>query len=862
MPVFRLKHKLLIAFLLVAATAALVGGIAIYVTNRMQAAGDLSHERHTVLLSETAEIMWRFGENMIMSRDSMMADDQTEKANYADRMHANSARISELVKSADKRVESEEIRQLYKEFGVTRVAYNKSRDRVILLDKANRRKEAFRLLRTETAEKAAAEGAALTRIMEANVRRAKEVADENSRLASRANRLMTIIVLAGIGLALGSGIALTRIITRPMKEITEAGELVAVGDTSRSITHRSGDEIGMVAESFRRIMQMLKDRSDLARGIAAGNFDYKVVALSGSDVLGNALGDVVASVKGITQEMESMARSHEAGETDAKIDASRFQGGYRTVAEGINDMVADHMAVNHKAMACVAEFGRGNFDAPLERFPGKKAAINETIEQVRSNLRSLVDDAKTLAAAASEGRLNVRADASRHHGDFRSIIEGFNSAFANIAEPLGRAVEHLEKLSHGINGTRIDRHYKGDLLRLTEAFNQVFETIDQMNASAQLLVESAEAGNLSVRADVSKLQGDWRRIVGGVNATLDAVVGPVHDVEQVLLKLAEGDFSQHLDRQYSGEFNDLKNSLNTMTAQVRSILQEIGSSTQTLAVASQQLGRLSQQMASSADETSSQANAVSSASEQVSRNIQTVAAGAEEMGASIKEIAMNTTSASKVAHDAVRLAQTTNETIAKLGQSSEEIGQVIKVITTIAQQTNLLALNATIEAARAGEAGKGFAVVANEVKELANQTRQATEEISSKIGGIQSDTRESVKAISQISQVISQISDIQGTISSAVEQQSATTSEINRTLGDAASGGAEIARNTAGMAEAARSTTQATHETQQSARSLEEMAANLRELVRRFKYDDTGESTAFPMRQVAWSEAAQSVGVN
>jgi len=301
--------------------------------------------------------------------------------------------------------------------------------------------------------------------------------------------------------------------------------------------------------------------------------------------------------------------------------------------------------------------------------------------------------------------------------------------------------------------------------------------------------------------------------------------------------IASGDLTHpDLKIQSRDELGDLTAAVNKMHGSLKRMILDITQNAVQVASASEELSSTSHQISANSEETSAQANVVSTAAQTVSQNLQTVATGAEEMGASIKEIAKNATEAAKVATGAVKVAETTTITVSKLGESSTEIGQVIKVITSIAQQTNLLALNATIEAARAGEAGKGFAVVANEVKELAKQTAKATEDISRKIEAIQEDTRSGVEAIGQIGTIINQINNLQNTIASAVEEQTATTGEINRNVAEAALGSNEIARNITDVAHTARKTTEGAGHTKSSADDLLNIATELQMLVAQFKY--------------------------
>ncbi|MCW2239895.1 methyl-accepting chemotaxis protein [Azospirillum canadense] len=240
------------------------------------------------------------------------------------------------------------------------------------------------------------------------------------------------------------------------------------------------------------------------------------------------------------------------------------------------------------------------------------------------------------------------------------------------------------------------------------------------------------------------------------------------------------------------------------------------------------------ELSAMADQSKAQAVAVAAATQQASANVQTVATAAEEMSSTIAEISRQVNRSAEVAGHAVGRAQGTNQSIQALAAQAGAIGDVVKLITDIASQTNLLALNATIEAARAGEAGKGFAVVASEVKNLANQTAKATDEIAAQIGGMQQATGEAVQAIAEISDTITQINEIATTIAAAMEEQDAATKEIARNVQQAAHGTEEVSSNISGVEQAAQGTGRAASELSDAADGLAEQATVLSDEVDRF----------------------------
>ncbi|PWJ53005.1 methyl-accepting chemotaxis sensory transducer with TarH sensor [Quadrisphaera granulorum] len=309
---------------------------------------------------------------------------------------------------------------------------------------------------------------------------------------------------------------------------------------------------------------------------------------------------------------------------------------------------------------------------------------------------------------------------------------------------------------------------------------------------------------------------------------------PLARVLAVVEGMAAGrlDARVKLDRQ--DEVGRLAAATDTSLDALSAAMREIRDEATALNASSSSLSSVSVQLSSGAQEAAAQTQVVSAASEEVTVSISTVAAAGEEMTAAIAQIATATSEASQMASSAVAAAGAAGGAIERLGVSSKEIGDVVKLITSIAEQTNLLALNATIEAARAGELGKGFAVVAGEVKELARQTAQATDEIIGKVSATQGDAASAASAVTQIGDVIARIDEVQATIAAAVEEQSATTSEMVRNVTEISTGSEQISANISSIAEGTEQNRASAGMTASAATDVTASAAKLTELTGRF----------------------------
>jgi methyl-accepting chemotaxis protein len=676
-------------------------------------------------------------------------------------------------------------------------------------------------------------------------------------LASR-SLLWTALALAVV-LAVALGIALSRAVARPiallvaeaarLREAVSEGRLDARGE-SAALSPEFRPVIEGINETLDAYERPLRLTVEYVSRIGKGDLPPPITeAFRGDfDRIKASLNDCIAAVHLLVSDATLLARAGVEGRLATRADAARHQGDFRKVVQGVNDTLDAVIGPLNVAARYVDLISKGQVPPAItDSYAGDFNAIKENLNRCIEAVNRLVKDAGALAQAGVEGRLATRADASRHQGDFRRVVEGVNQTLDAVIGPLNVAARYVDEISRGQIPAPITDRYNGDFNAIKENLNTCIAAVNLLVADAGKLVEAAVSGRLSTRADAAKHQGDFRRVVEGVNQTLDAVLAPVVEASAVLEQLARRDLRARMTGSYQGDHARIKEALN---ATGQALEEALG------------------QVASAVDQ-------VSSASTQIASSSQAVAAGASEQAASLEETSTSldsvlaiTRQATDNARQANGLAQSARVAategaaaveqmqgaMGKIRASAESTSQIIKDINDIAFQTNLLALNAAVEAARAGEAGRGFAVVAEEVRSLALRAKEAatkTEEL----------IRQSVKQAGEGEATSKQVAGKLGEIVAGIGKVSDIVSEIATAAEGQASGIDQVNKAVVEMDKVTQQNAASAEESSSAASELSGQAEELAAMVGAFQLDRTGKGPALqrpPARPAAPAPARAS----
>jgi methyl-accepting chemotaxis protein len=525
----------------------------------------------------------------------------------------------------------------------------------------------------------------------------------------------------------------------------------------------------------------------------------------------------------------------------------------------------EHMAqesVDRLTSARLAETIAGE-SAAISQYMGKMIIAKTTVDDL---VNQIVDMRKVRTAALAQFKASANnTKSAKHAAELADLVKAADTSNDGVMTWL--AAELFDQA--------------------TAEFNTSSNIAASMHAKAKEASEwqreLVEAGETMRRKNSTII---WIALIGGcLFTTLAAgfggvvltrgIAGPLQAVVANVERIADGDLSQHTSVELRGredEIGVLARAMQTMTTALQETVQEISGGIGVLSTSSTELMATSTEMTAGSHNASEKAHAVSAAAEQMSSTIESVAAAmeqtstnlshvataTEQMTSTIDEIAHNSETARGITDQASRQAEQITQQMNELGAAAREIGKVTETINEISSQTNLLALNATIEAARAGAAGKGFAVVATEIKALAQQTAAATEEIKGRIAGVQSATAGGIAEIGKISQVIKEVNGIVTSIAAAIEEQSITTRDIAKNIGQASLGvndanirvsetserSREIAADIISVDRSAGETATGSGQVREKAAELSSVADGLRATVGRFTVDHPTEVVA------------------
>jgi methyl-accepting chemotaxis protein len=605
----------------------------------------------------------------------------------------------------------------------------------------------------------------------------------------------TAVLLAGLAALVFMGVVLARRIGGAVRAmVAEAGRLQsAVLEGQLSVRGDSASidpEFRPVVDGFNATLdafeQPVRVAAEQVDRIARGDIPPPIAETWKGDLglLRDNLNACSAAVKALVADAGSLSEAAAAGKISARADASRHQGDFRKIVEGVNHTLDAIAAPLDQTGRYVDSIAKGDIPPPIGTpWPGDFDALRRNLDTCISSVNAMVADAGSLAAASAQGKLDVRADATRHAGDFRKIVEGMNGSLDAVARPLQTAAQALERISQGDPPAAIQETFQGSFDQIRQSLNRVIAALAVLTQEMDGVIGAARDGDLGKRAAADRAQGVYRRILQGVNGTVDGLVAPVNEATGVLEKLAQRDLRARVEGAYKGDHARLKeavngtaSALNEALAQVAGAVDQISGAAGQIASSSKAVADGASQQASSIEETSSSLESMASMGKQAAGNAQQ----ANALARSAKDAAIDGGAAMEQMVGAM----------GRIRASAEGTSQIIKDINEIAFQTNLLALNAAVEAARAGEAGRGFAVVAEEVRSLALRSKQAanrTEElirqsVTEATEGEATSKRVSGKLV-EITGSVTKVTDIMAEIAATAGEQAKGIEQVNQAVG-------------------------------------------------------------------------------
>lgn len=559
----KIRTKLLISFFVLAIISGIIGYLGISRINEVDTNYSEMYQVVTKPLGDLTKVVNNFQQSRSIYRDYVREDDPEKIAALINKRKELSSENAGYMKDYEKSIRTENGRKLFDEFSATRKNFVEDFEALEKLAIANKDEEAYNFIdngRISTSVKDYE--ASLNKLVENKIDRGNNIAIENTAITKAATNLMLTFIILGIIAAIVLGLVISGNIQGIIQSvIKQTKSLVDAAVGGQLATRAKPEETN---EEFREIVVGINSTLDAVIGplnvaakyvdrISKGDIPAKINENYNGDFneIKNNLNACIDNLNMLIDSMNNMSKQHDLGDIDVTIDASNLDGAYKEMAEGINKMVFGHISVKKKAMACVAEFGEGNFEAPLEMFPGKKAFINNTIEQLRKNLKEVTGDVNKLIKAAIDGQLSVRADASKYKGDWAQMVKGINEILDSVIGPLNVAANYVARISVGDMPPVIAENYNGDFNTIKNNLNTLIMALNQIIEKAQAVAQgdltvtlAQRSGNDELMKALDAMVKANASIINEFIIAIENIVEASQQLQAVAVQISQGSTEQ------------------------------------------------------------------------------------------------------------------------------------------------------------------------------------------------------------------------------------------------------------------------------------------------------------------------------
>ena len=570
--------KLIGGFVIVALIALAIGIYGITNIKTADSRDTILFEKATMPFEHVVDMVSKFQRARVNFRDLLRATTEDKIEYFTDRSNNLIDTLKIDGDKYEKTLVTEVGKKTYAEYNTKLTQFVEMSKKLESLAKNKDKTAAYALLDGDLAAISKDVQLQLETITDQKIGVARKMSDENTKQANTTTSVMLVTLLIGVLIALAIGIFLSMSITGPLQKGVAMMLEMAKGHLGTRLKMKRKDEIGQLANAMDEFSDDLqKNLVATVVKIGEGDVSTDMKPKDNQDEITPAIMNTTIALRGLIAEAGMLRKAAVDGKLATRGKADQFKGGYKDIVEGVNDCLDAVIGPLNVAAEYVDRISKGDIPPAItDNYNGDFNEIKNNLNRCIAAVNALVADAGILAKAAVDGKLATRADASKHEGDFRKIVQGVDDCLDSVIGPLNVAAEYVDRISKGDIPPKISDTYNGDFNEIKNNLNRCIDAVNALVADAGTLAKAAVEGKLATRADASKHEGDFRKIVQGVNDCLDSVIGPLNVAAEYVDRISKGDIPPAITDTYNGDFNEIKNNLNRCITAVNALVTDAG----------------------------------------------------------------------------------------------------------------------------------------------------------------------------------------------------------------------------------------------------------------------------------------------